>query len=69
MAIKTTLDQDVTSKDIDLSYSDIALNYESDELNQFKLKPQPSPFNVKIEGEPLKTQNDQYAEATRVKYT
>jgi hypothetical protein len=66
MAIKTILDQDVTSKDVDLSKSDIPLKYESDELNEFKLKPQPSPFNVKVGNQPLKTQNDQYAEAKRI---
>ena len=69
MAIKNTIDQDVTKQDVDLSYSDIPLKYESDELNQFKLKAQPSPFNIKVGGDPLKTESDEYADATRVSLT
>ena len=66
MAIKNIIDQDVTNKDVDLSKSDIPLKYESDELNQFKLKAQPSPFNIKVGNQPLKTEGSEYADAKRI---
>ena len=66
MAIKNTIDQDVTKQDVDLSKSDIPQYYESDEINQFKLKPMVAAHNFRVDNEPLKTEEDQYAEATRI---
>lgn len=66
MAIKNILDKDVTKNDVDLSKSDIPQYYESDELNQFKLKPMAAVHNFRVKNRPLKTQGDQYAEAKRI---
>lgn len=68
MAIKNQLDTDVIKKQVNLADSDIPQYYESNELDQFKLKPMPSPYNKGLQGgEPLKLnkENSPYAEAAR----
>lgn len=69
MGANTKEDRDVIPSDVDLSKSDVPQYYESDELNQFKLKPMVAAHNKSVGNRPLDTESDQYSKAKRIYIT